>query len=238
MNGEQSTFRKMSWNKEIVIQQINIQLNNSSGYLGAISDPSKELYFNKQTVGQYQMAELDKNPNYSFKNQVFYRQDYLDEFEKIWETQSKFHKELSADLKKEIRDVVIFYQRPLKSQKGLISFCEFENKQVEVEVDGKKKIKTIGLVCPKSSPLFQEFKIWQVLNNLSVNGEDLEQEEKEALFAELSIKEKLTKTEVLKLLFENHKDLDLNYKEVEGNRTQAALFKAYQQIIELSSWRI
>jgi len=219
----------------IVIQQINIQLNNSSGYLGAISDRSKELYFNKQTVGQYQMAELDKNPNYSFKNQVFYRQDYLDEFEKIWETQSKFHKELSADLKKEIRDVVIFYQRPLKSQKGLISFCEFENKQVEVEVDGKKKIKTIGLrVCPKSSPLFQEFKIWQVLNNLSVNGEDLEQEEKEALFAELSIKEKLTKTEVLKLLFENHKDLDLNYKEVEGNRTQAALFKAYQQIIELS----
>lgn len=219
----------------IVIQQINIQLNNSSGYLGAISDRSKELYFNKQTVGQYQMAELDKNPNYSFKNQVFYRQDYLDEFEKIWETQSKFHKELSADLKQEIRDVVIFYQRPLKSQKGLISFCEFENKQVEVEVDGKKKIKTIGLrVCPKSSPLFQEFKIWQVLNNLSVNGEDLEQEEKEALFAELSIKEKLTKTEVLKLLFENHKDLDLNYKEVEGNRTQTILFKAYQQIIELS----
>ncbi|NCA79003.1 MAG: type II CRISPR RNA-guided endonuclease Cas9, partial [Sphingobacteriia bacterium] len=219
----------------IVIQQINIQINSSSGYLGAISDRSKELYFNKQTVGQYQMAELDENPNYSLKNQVFYRQDYLDEFEKIWETQSKFHKELTADLKKEIRDVIIFYQRPLKSQKGLISLCEFENKQIEVEADGKKKIKTIGLrVCPKSSPLFQDFKIWQVLNNLSVNGESLKQEEKDALFAELSIKERLSKEAILKLLFKNYKDLDLNFKEVEGNRTQAALYKVYQQIIELS----
>ena len=44
----------------IVLQQINIQYNSSSGYLGAISDRSKELYFNKQTVGQYQMSVLDK----------------------------------------------------------------------------------------------------------------------------------------------------------------------------------
>lgn len=35
----------------------------------------------------------------------------------------------NKELKKEIRDVVVFYQRPLKSQKGLISFCEFESQQ-------------------------------------------------------------------------------------------------------------
>ena len=49
----------------IVFQEMNTQINNSSGYLGAISDRSKELYFNKQTVGQYQMEMLDKNPNAS-----------------------------------------------------------------------------------------------------------------------------------------------------------------------------
>lgn len=225
----------------IVLQKINGQIKSSSGYLGEISDRSKELYFTKQTVGQYQMAILAKNPNASLRNMVFYRQDYLDEFEKIWETQSQYHKELTTELKKEIRDVVIFFQRRLKSQKGLISFCELENQQKSVIVDGKHKTITIGRkVCPKSSPLFQEFKIWQILNNLEItnkiSGEKilLEKEEKDILFLELSIKEKLSKDEVLKLLFNNYKELDLNYKSVEGNKTQAALFTAYQQIIEAS----
>lgn len=225
----------------IVIQEINKQINSSSGYLGALSDRSKELHFKKQTVGQYQIKKLLENPNYSLKNQVFYRQDYLDEFEIIWETQSKYHKELTQELKKELRDMVIFYQRPLKSQKGLISFCEFEHKKIKVEIEGKKKIKTIGLrVCPRSSPLFQEFKIWQIINNIQVSGKDthnkrfLFQEEKEKLFTELSSKEKLKKADVLKLLFENHKDLNLNYENIEGNRTQAELFKVYEKIVLLS----
>ena len=224
----------------VVLQEINGQINNASGYLGNISDRSKALYFNKQTVGQYQMAQLDKNPNYSLKNQVFYRQDYLNEFETIWETQAKYHSELTQELKKEIRDIVIFYQRPLKSQKGLISFCEFESRQIDVEIDGKKKVKTIGLrVCPKSSPLFQEFKIWQILNNIQITSERegkrfLYQEEKEKLFAELNYKEKMSKAEAIKLLFGNQKGIDLNYKDLEGNKTQAALFKAYQTIIEMS----
>lgn len=223
----------------IVIQQINIQINSSSGYLGSISDRSKELYFNKETVGQYLMRQLNENPHTRLKNQVFYRQDYLDEFNRIWEVQAKFHTELTAELKSEIRDVIIFYQRRLKSQKGLVSICEFENKKIEVIVEGKKKIKIIGnKVCPKSSPLFQEFKIWQILNNIQLsqksNGakRSLNQEEKELLFKELNIKEKLTKNDALKLLYENPKDLDFNFKDLDGNRTNAALFKAYQNIIE------
>lgn len=147
----------------IVFQEMNTQINNSSGYLGAISDRSKELYFNKQTVGQYQMEMLDKNPNASLRNMVFYRQDYLDEFNMLWEKQAVYHKELTEELKKEIRDIIIFYQRRLKSQKGLIGFCEFESRQIEVDIDGKKKIKTVGnRVISRSSPLFQEFKIWQI----------------------------------------------------------------------------
>jgi CRISPR-associated endonuclease Csn1 len=245
----------------VVLQEINTKINSSSGYLGAISDRSKELYFNKQTVGQYQMAMLAKNPNTSLRNMVFYRQDYLDEFNIIWDKQAEFHKELTLELKHEIRDVIIFYQRRLKSQKGLISFCEFESRKIEVEIDGKKKTKTVGSrVIPRSSPLFQEFKIWQILNNLevSVKGkkskkkkdntlsifaeqEDpleiygkrgLYQEEKELLAAELSIKGKLTKAEILKLLFDNPQELDLNFPSIQGNLTQAKLFDTYKTIIE------
>src|SRR5690606_30798660 len=120
------------------LTEINANINNSSGYLGAISDRSKELFFNKETVGQNQYKQLLKNPHTRLKNQVFYRQDYLDEFEAIWQEQSKHHPELTEVLKSELRDIIIFYQRKLKSQKGLISFCEFEWQ--EKIINGNKKI--------------------------------------------------------------------------------------------------
>lgn len=221
----------------VVLQEINGQIKNTSGYLGSISERSKELYFKNMTVGQWQLQWIQNDPHHSLKNQVFFRQDYMDEFERIWATQASFHPELTEQLKKEIRDVVIFYQRPLKSQKGLISLCEFESWDKTIEIEGKKKTKRVGLkVCPKSSPLFQEFKIWQRLNDLKVNGEYLDQDSKETLFAELSIRGRLSDKEVLKILFKNHKELSLNFKEVEGNNTQASLYKAYSRIIAVNGY--
>lgn len=227
----------------IVLQEINGQMANSSGYLGAISDRSKELYFNKQTVGQYQYAQLQANPHARLKNQVFYRQDYMDEFETLWETQAKGREDIFTNaLKEEIRDVVIFYQRKLKSQKGLISFCEFE--QREIEVNGKNK--TVGLrVVPKSSPLFQEFKIWQNLHNVKLKNKQtkeiyiLSQEDKYALFDELNLKGNLTATEVLKLIVDKPKDWEIsNFTSLEGNRTNAALYNAYLNILDIEGYDI
>lgn len=240
----------------IVLQKINSQINGASGLLGAISDRSKELYFLKQTVGQYQWNELQKNPNYSLKNQVFYRQDYLDEFERIWETQRKFHPELTDELKHELRDIVIFYQRPLKSQKGLVGFCELESSQKEIIKDGKVKTVTVGLrCCPKSSPLFQCFKIWQNINNINVTGNivperqcdqssdeiinkygtrPLMEEEKQKLFRELNLKERMSAAEILKLLFPDERNLKLNFKEVKGNTTMSAFVNACRQVIYMS----
>lgn len=218
---------------------LNGEIGQSSGYLGAIGDRSKELFFNRQTVGQYLMGRLALDPHFSVKKQVFYRADYLNEFEAIWEQQARYHPELTPGLKREVREIVIFYQRPLKSQKGLVAFCEFENRPLEVVIDGRNRVKTIGSkACPKSSPLFQEFKIWQILNDLRFTdrfGKEirpLEQEEKERLFAELNVKEKLSAREALKLLLENGKGLGLNCKEIEGNRTRAALFAVFRTIID------
>ena len=203
----------------VVLQKVNAQLKNSDSYLGKISDRSKELYFRHRTVGQYQLEQLLENPHCSLKNQVFYRQDYMEEFDRIWETQSRFHPEMTPDKKKIIRDIIIFYQRPLKSQKSLISYCEFEK--------GRK-------VCPKSSPVFQEFKIWQMLNNLKVDGEYLDLEYKQLLFRELSIRKELSKADTLKLLFGKPKGHEMNFRKLEGNRTQATLFQAYSKILLLS----
>lgn len=228
----------------IVLQNINGQKSGTSSYLGSIGDRSKELFFNHLTVGQYQMKELAKDPNHSLKKQVFYRQDYLDEFEKIWETQAKFHPELTQELKHEIRDIVIFYQRSLKSQKGLISICELEGKKVVREIEGQKKVKFSGpKVVPASSPIFQDFRIWQVLNNIMLTSKEsgeycpLKQEEKEKLFVELNIKASLTKQDALKVLFgKEYREYDLNFEKLEGNRTQAKFFTAYQKIIEMNGF--
>ena len=224
-----------------VISDLKGQIANTSGLLGAISDRSKELYFSKQTIGQYLWASLQENPHISIKNQPFYRQDYLDEFEKIWETQATYHKELTSELKQEIRDIIIFYQRPLKSKKNLIAVCELEQRKVKVTVDGKEKEITIGpKVAPKSSPMFQEFRIWQNLNNILLLDHEtnskrpLYEEERNLLYEELSVKEKLSKTEALKVLGKKSKQWDLNYKELEGNRTQAVLYDCYNRIIVMS----
>lgn len=272
-NGKDSYLQGLKWrvtslSKQLGIEEtayvladINGAINNSSKRLAMISDRSKELYFNHLTVGQFLMKRLDENPNASLTNVIFYRQDYMDEFETLWEKQSQYHPELTPELKKEIRDIIIFYQRDLKSCKNLISYCELEHSTREITVDGKTKTILTGCkVCPKSSPLFQEFKIWQILNNLqvSVNLKQLKrkegqtqpslfndiaydtherfltQEEKDILYKELSLKDKMSKKDVLKLLFENPKELDLNYKEVEGNRTMATFYKAFQEIINIS----
>lgn len=224
-----------------VISDVNGAISNSSGYLGAISDRSKELAINKVTIGQYLMSELDRDPHYSLKNKTFYRQDYLDEFERLWEVQAQYHKELTQKLKRDIRDIVIFYQRPLKSKKHMLDVCTFENRTVTFTDNGKTMTKKVGLkVCPVSSPLFQEFHIWQTLNNLKVTYDNnpsfavsLEVEEKEVVARELKYKEKLTKKEILKLLHKP-RGCDLNYNEVKGNTTMTALANAFMKIILMS----
>lgn len=222
-----------------VITEINNNLNNSSGYLGAISDRSKELFFNKQTVGQFLYKQLLENPHKRLKNQVFYRQDYLDEFEAIWNCQKQFHPELTDELKIEIRDITIFYQRKLKSQKSLISFCEFESK--EKIINGNKKV--IGLrVAPKSSPLFQEFKIWQLLHNLEFKNKATKEvfipdaEAKRQLFDELNLKGNLSASEAITTLGYKSKDWEANYVTLEGNRTNKALYNAYLKILEMEGY--
>jgi CRISPR-associated endonuclease Csn1 len=222
-----------------VIVEINNNINASSGYLGAISDRSKELYFNKETVGQYLYKQLQANPHTRMKNQVFYRQDYFDEFETIWETQAQYHPELTTALKEEIRDIIIFYQRKLKSQKGLIGFCEFETKVVELVKDGKKTSYTMGAkVIPKSSPLFQEFKIWQNLNNLEIYRKKTKEylrfdlETKQLLFEELNIKGNIEKKQLFELLGYDTKEWELNFTKVEGNHTNQLLYAAYLKMME------
>lgn len=223
-----------------VVEQLSGLINNSSKLLGSISDRSKELYFGKMTIGEYLMRRLDANPNFSIKNHTFFRKDYIDEYETIWATQSKFHPELTQDLRKRLFKI-IFFQRPLKSQKGLVGLCELEHKEIEINDNGNTTRKVIGpKVCPKSSPIYQEFRIWQRLNDIEITDKvegdktKLTLEQKHTLAEELYVKEKLSKSEILKILYGKDKSKDMNFNDIPGNSTSAQLFKAYEQIMEMS----
>ena len=210
-----------------VLVELNKEIGSSSGYLGEISDRSKQLYFNNQTVGEYLYDQVKQNPHARLKKQVFYRQDYIDEFERIWEIQAKAHRELTDELRQEIRDVVIFYQRRLKSQKHLIADCEFEQYHKAV---------------PKSSPLFQEFRILQVLNNTEVQlkGEAEQRfgdEDREYLRKRLRYLTEIKDTDLLKLMRTSKKSgSKINYTKLEGNRTFATLTESFLKILEYEGY--
>lgn len=202
-----------------VIGDLNDQLQKASGYLGAISNRSKELMFNQQTVGQYLYQKLLANPLISQKNMVFMRSDYQHEFNQIWDVQKKFYPELTDELKMEVGDVTIFYQRKLKSQKHLISICEFEKHH---------------RVVPKSSPIFQEFRIWQNIRNLEVinNTFELDEDAIKGIYEILSNNSTLKSTELLKFIGANPKSDELNFDKIEGNRTKYEFIRILRNYYE------
>ncbi|MCZ2482075.1 type II CRISPR RNA-guided endonuclease Cas9 [Aquirufa nivalisilvae] len=202
-----------------IIGEIKSGISKSSGYLGGISNRSKELIFNNLTVGQYQYQKLLQNPLESQRNMVFLRTDYLHEFERIWETQKQFYPALTDELKKEVRDVTIFYQRKLKSQKHLISFCEL--------IPNHR-------VAPRSSPIFQEFRLLQNINDIKIKNESFEIDEdvRKGIYDILSNTGRLKNTELLKLIGANPKIDELNFKEIQGNTTRSEFIKVFKNIWE------
>lgn len=85
----------------------------------------------------------------------------------LYPTQTKANKPKLAeitgkDLLHLISNDIIYYQRDLKSQNSSRGECQYE------KVKGKDGIK-YGIKCsPKSSPEFQEFRIWQNIHNLKI----------------------------------------------------------------------
>ena len=82
--------------------------------------------------------------------------------------QRKFYPDILTDETiRCIRDEIIYYQRPLKSCKYLVSRCEFE-KRFYLNAAGKKT-EAGPKVSPRTSPLFQVCRLWESINNIVVH---------------------------------------------------------------------
>lgn len=156
----------------------------------------KDIAKEDVTITEYYLknikAALQDNGSYVVKQRIVDRQFYQNEFRKIWETQSiSYQKEFNdkdkiaqiadtfythnKEKNKELKgkdlfhlffNDIIYYQRGLKSQKGLLANCQYETKTYKTK---DKEPKTVGVkVTSKSAPCFQEFRIWQTIHNLKV----------------------------------------------------------------------
>jgi CRISPR-associated endonuclease Csn1 len=146
------------------------------------------------TIGTYIYETLLQNPSQKINGKLvrtIERKFYKEELKQILAKQAEFHAELqdntllnscieelypyneahrnsliSNDFVKLFVDDIIFYQRPLKSKKSLISNCKFEYRTYK-DAEGilqKEPIKCI----PKSHPLYQELRLWKFVKDLKI----------------------------------------------------------------------
>lgn len=78
-------------------------------------------------------------------------------------------------------DDILFYQRPLKSKKHLISNCPYEFRKYINKENGETVTEPLKCIA-KSHPLFQEFRVWQFVCNLRIYSNDGLQEDMTHVF--------------------------------------------------------
>ncbi len=168
-----------------------------------------------KTVGCYIYDNLLQKPNQKIIGKLVRtveRKYYKEELRQILETQVALIPELKDDTlyKRCIEELypnneahrnniakpdfanlfindILFYQRPLKSKKSLISDCPYES---HFDKDGNEHpVKCIA----KSNPLFQEFRLWQFVQYLRIYQREKNVDGK--LQADVDVTKELLKTE-------------------------------------------
>ena len=147
----------------------------------------------RKTVGCYIYDTLLQSPEQKIKGKLIRtieRKFYKKELFKILQKQAGFHPEFqdkniykacieelypqnenrrlnlaNGTLAQLILEDILFFQRPLKSKKSLVSNCRFEYRTFVK--DGQKQIVPLKCIV-KSNPLFQEYRLWQFIQDLRI----------------------------------------------------------------------
>ncbi|WP_396159639.1 type II CRISPR RNA-guided endonuclease Cas9 [Flavobacterium sp.] len=142
-----------------------------------------EYYFdllqNDKKVRKTKFSADDQEVNSS-------RISYVEEFNVLMKAQN-----ISKELADDFFDA-IFFQRPLKSQKGAVGKCTLE------------KIKTR---CPISHPLFEEFRMYQYLNSIKVKERN---SDKFVFLSEFPEYYKIAKDKFYRVSAKNFKFVDIS----------------------------
>ena len=177
--------------------------SEDSKMLAEISDLAKQIEAaGHATLGEHLAAQQAAAPLERLRGKHTHRSMLDDEFDKIWESQRRFHPQLLSDELKygrrgrqayprkperigkagaaAVAEVglhgLIFFQRPMYWPKSVIGQCEFDPKQKR---------------CPRADRAAQRFRILQEVNNLRIirgDGEicELSDSQRDALFKMLA----------------------------------------------------
>ncbi|MDX2003575.1 MAG: type II CRISPR RNA-guided endonuclease Cas9 [Chitinophagales bacterium] len=135
------------------------------------------------------------------RNRYTLREMYKDEFELIWNSQAHFYPEVLTDTLKQaignpLKDEgILFFQRPLRSQRHLIGKCTFE--------PSKRR-------CPLSAIAFEWYRIYSDVNRIYNGEHQLTLDQREQLIELFLSKEKVEFKEIIKKL--NIAGANYNYK--------------------------
>ena len=219
-----------------------------------------------RTIGEYFFVHLREDKNYRIRQRIVERELYKQELLAIWEMQKTFYKQLikapelpaiskmlyhsNSDKQKELcandlfyvfANDIIYYQRGLKSQKHSIDVCRFEKKEY---VNEGEKVSLGVKVAPKSSPEFQEFRIWQDIHNLRIYEENgivevtetyINNDVKAKLYKIFDSSNEVSANTVLKSIDKNLSDkthkvnLFANREKLKGNETKATFRKVFKK---------
>jgi CRISPR-associated endonuclease Csn1 len=131
---------------EVEKDELSKTIMKGGGDSGAVGANEIRPYITKcKTLGAA-LYELQKEQNVRIRKRYNLRSDYEKEIKEICRVQGLEH--LYKDFWR-----AIIWQRPLRSQKGLVGVCTFEN--------NKRR-------CPISHPLYEEYRTWVFINNLKI----------------------------------------------------------------------
>lgn len=224
-------------------------------YVKEVNGRFEALHAMGKTLGQYFYEQLRDTAVKNDKGGVYYtfrirglvypRKAYIEEFEQIMRVQQQYYPEVLTDaFIKDLRDGIIFYQRPLKSCKHLVGYCEFEKKEY-TRADGKKYIS--GPKCaPRTSPLAQLCAMWEMVNNITLTNKNNEKfvmtlEQRQKMVDFLNEHEKMGLNDMRKILDITQKDGWWAGKAIgkglKGNSTLAQIRKAlngkYEDLLQM-----
>lgn len=173
---------------------INIRLPKEDDWTLIKKRTEHDLEGSGLTVGSYIYSHILHDPAVKVRGQLIRtieRHYYKDELERILTKQREYIPELSdpqllqaciqelyrsneshrnslkgSNFTRFIMDDIIFYQRPLKSKKSLIANCPLEVYRYRDD-NGEWQERPIKCI-PKSHPLYEEFRLWQFVNNLRI----------------------------------------------------------------------
>ena len=169
---------------------------------GKIKARTEATILNSQTtVGAYIYESLKQNPTQKINGKLvrtIERKFYKEELKQILERQIALQPQFfTEDIYNEcVRELyrtnhaheqsllkhdfvhlflndIIYYQRPLRSQKSSISNCPLECRQyTKIENNEAIRVKVPVKVISKSNPYYQEFRLWQWIKNLNIYNRD------------------------------------------------------------------